>query len=327
MDQEVNVSGDGFEIVAVGGAGANYLPVMSVEAAIQRLEDVRRFMDHALEEGVDYAVPEWAKGKDVKPSLLKSGAEKLCFFFGLSVENEPVDSVLDWTGADHDGEAFFHFTYRCTARRGGVIIATADGSANSWEKKYRYRQGDRVCPRCKKETIYKSHDGDEGWYCWAKQGGCGARFAVDHDEIVDQVVGQKRNPDVPDLVNTFQKMAQKRSLVGVTLIATGASAWLGQDLDEETDEAKAAGARRREERATERASARASTDAREILTPCPKCGEVASVMVSKFGPGNTLYCNHKKGGCGQTFERPKPEDPADDGEAMPIAASTKGAEN
>jgi hypothetical protein len=40
------------------------------------------------------------------------------------------------------------------------------------------------------------------------------------------------NPDVADLVNTIQKMAQKRALVAATLIATSASEFFTQDVED-----------------------------------------------------------------------------------------------
>jgi hypothetical protein len=39
------------------------------------------------------------------------------------------------------------------------------------------------------------------------------------------------NPDVADVVNTIQKMAQKRALVAATLIATSASEFFTQDVE------------------------------------------------------------------------------------------------
>jgi hypothetical protein len=51
---------------------------------------------------------------------------------------------------------------------------------------------------------------------------------------VDTALYRIPNPDVADAVNTVQKMAQKRALVAATLIATSASEFFTQDL-EDTD--------------------------------------------------------------------------------------------
>ena len=49
---------------------------------------------------------------------------------------------------------------------------------------------------------------------------------------VDTTLYRIPNPDVADLVNTIQKMAQKRALVAATLIATSASEFFTQDVEE-----------------------------------------------------------------------------------------------
>jgi hypothetical protein len=51
---------------------------------------------------------------------------------------------------------------------------------------------------------------------------------------VDTALYRIPNPDVADVVNTIQKMAQKRALVAATLIATSASEFFTQDV-EDTD--------------------------------------------------------------------------------------------
>ena len=104
-----------------------------------------------MREGVDYGV---IPGTD-KPTLLKPGAEKLCTLFGLTSRFEIIRSAEDWTGADHNGEPFFFYLYRCRLHRGDMIIAEGDGSANSWEQKYRYREAHRKCPQCGEAAIIR----------------------------------------------------------------------------------------------------------------------------------------------------------------------------
>ena len=45
-------------------------------------------------------------------------------------------------------------------------------------------------------------------------------------------MGQVKNPDVSDLVNTIDKMAQKRAFVAAILIATNASDYFTQDMED-----------------------------------------------------------------------------------------------
>lgn len=202
-------------------------PVVDVKTAISRYNAVKEFIKYAFREGVDYGnIP----GGN-KPVLLKPGAEKLCAIFGLTPRIASVEAVEDWTGEQHGGEPFFYYRYRVVLFRGDKPVAEAEGSANSWEKKYRYRNAELTCPVCGKQAIIKSKYGG-GYVCFTKKGGCGAKFADNAHEIVNQSVGVIKNPDPADLPNTLQKIAQKRALLAAVLIATGTSGDFTQDMDE-----------------------------------------------------------------------------------------------
>jgi hypothetical protein len=178
----------------------------------------------------DYGV---IPGTGNKPSLLKPGAEKLCSFFGLSPIFVPLETTEDWTGKDHDGEAFFLYRYRCELYRNGVMVGTGIGSCNSWESKYRYRKADRSCPHCGQAAIIKGKEQyGGGWVCFKNKGGCGARFGDNDPAIVNQPTGKVANPDPADIVNTIDKMAQKRALVAATLIGVNASEFFTQDIED-----------------------------------------------------------------------------------------------
>lgn len=140
----------------------SFMPALSVRQAVDRFNHVVEFVRTVMREGVDYGV---IPGTD-KPTLLKPGAEKLCTLFGLTSRFEIIRSAEDWTGADHNGEPFFFYLYRCRLHRGDMIIAEGDGSANSWEQKYRYREAHRKCPQCAEAAIIrgKSEFGG-GWIC------------------------------------------------------------------------------------------------------------------------------------------------------------------
>ena len=56
--------------------------------------------------------------------------------------------------------------------------------------------------------------------------------AVAWELDVDMASYRVPNPDVADVVNTIQKMAQKRALVAATLIATSASEFFTQDVED-----------------------------------------------------------------------------------------------
>ena len=71
-----------------------------------------------------------------------------------------------------------------------------------------------------------------GWLCYKNKGGCGAKFDVNDPAITAQQVGRVINPDIPDQINTIQKMAQKRALIGTTLLAVNASEFFTQDIED-----------------------------------------------------------------------------------------------
>jgi len=79
----------------------------------------------------------------------------------------------------------------------------------------------------------KFTDGKE-FYCWLKIGGCGARFAPNYEAIASQKIGQVANAEIFDQVNTLQKMAQKRALIGAVLLATSASEFFTQDVGDDS---------------------------------------------------------------------------------------------
>lgn len=204
------------------------VPIMSVNDALVRYEAVKHLASEVMVRGTDYGVIPGT----TKPTLLKPGAEKLCSFFGMSPFFEITEKVTDWTGKDFNGEPFFYFSYRCSLHLNGVVIAQGEGSCNSWEKKYRWRDATPVCPNCGKMTIYKSKPPQNGWYCWNKKGGCGATFKAGDKSIESQATGQMPNPDIADIVNTLQKMAQKRALIAAVLIGANASEFFTQDLED-----------------------------------------------------------------------------------------------
>lgn len=188
-----------------------------------------QFVKDILRSGIDYAIIPGS----AKPSLVKPGAEKLMTLFGLTARFERVNATEDWSGVEHGGEPFFNYDYRCNLFKGERLVGSCDGSCNSWEKKYRYRQGQRKCPKCGKEAIIagKAEYGG-GFICFTKKGGCGAKYKADDPAITSQQVGQVRNEDIFDQVNTLQKMAQKRAFVGAVLIVTNASEYFTQDIED-----------------------------------------------------------------------------------------------
>lgn len=209
---------------------AAIMPVMDIQAAMYRRQALIDYTRQLMVPGRDFGV---VPGTGTKPTLLKPGAEKLCSLFGLAPSFEQVGEEMDWTGEAHGGEPFFYIQYKCRLSRGDMVVGEGLGSCNSWEKKYRYRQGERLCPACGKATIVKGKaEYGGGWLCFGKKGGCGAKFQEGDRSIEGQEVGQVKNPDAADVVNTIDKMAQKRALIAATLIAVNASEFYTQDVED-----------------------------------------------------------------------------------------------
>jgi hypothetical protein len=91
------------------------------------------FVKLQMQRDIDYGIiPGTAK-----PSLLKPGAEKLCRLFNLRPHFELIHSVVDFE------KPLFHFHYRCSLNRGGEMVGSGDGCANSMELKYQ-KQKQRI---------------------------------------------------------------------------------------------------------------------------------------------------------------------------------------
>jgi hypothetical protein len=223
----------GEEFSTEGAPGAlersQFMPALSIELAVERYNAVTEFVSRVLRKDVDYGV---IPGTE-KRTLLKPGAEKLTTFFGLSTRFQLVERIEDWEGAAHGGEPFFYYLYRCQLHRGPVLMAEADGSCNSREQKYRWREAQRVCPECGQAAIIKGREEyGGGWICFRKKGGCGAKFRDGDAVIESQQTGRVFNAEIADQVNTMQKMAQKRSLVAAVLLAVNASEFFTQDVED-----------------------------------------------------------------------------------------------
>jgi hypothetical protein len=239
-----------------------FLPAMSMDVAIARRSAIVEFTRRIMVKDQDFGeIP-----GTHKPTLLKPGAEKLCNFFGLEPEFTPIVEEVDWTGGEHGGEVFCYARYRCRLLREGRVVGAGEGSCNSWEAKYRYRWvAEEQVPEnldrrqlLKREVRRTLSEFDfaieraettgaygkpaEHWQKFREAIRAGAARSVEKPtrrgkavawEIdLDSALYRIPNPDVADVINTIQKMAQKRALVAATLIATSASEFFTQDVED-----------------------------------------------------------------------------------------------
>jgi hypothetical protein len=195
-----------------------------------------------------------------KKSLLKPGAEKLLRLFGLGARNRLADKEIDRAAN------FAMYTYRCEVYhlRSNVVIAECEGSVNSQEVKYRER------------TV------------WRK------KKLANGKEVSESI---KEETPVCDILNTIMKMAQKRALIGATILATSASDFFTQDMEADEDP-EMTKAQDTPPPTSEPKSAASGTPATTAQDSAPQgandicCGK--KMMVSKYPDRETgeypLYC-------------------------------------
>jgi hypothetical protein len=194
--------------------------------AVKRAQHrVRQIQAELMNAGEDFGV---IPGTE-KATLLKPGAEKLCAFYRLV-------AVFDVKRTFGDNRTRPHITVEIRAdmhlgSADGPKVGEGLGSANSWEKKHRYRIAKRTCPECEgpiKRSRFEDRDsGQKGWYCLA----CGTNFDRFDKQIAAQDLGMVENPDPADVENTCLKVAKKRAYIDGTLTTTATSGLFSQDRE------------------------------------------------------------------------------------------------
>jgi len=192
---------------------------------IQAINQFQKVVRANMIDGQDYGVIPGT----TKPTLLKPGAEKIAKLLGLADQYEIMDRQEDWQ------RGFFRYLIKCSLNSvvTGVTISEGLGECNSMESKYRWREAKRKCPQCNAEAIIKGKEEyGGGWLCFAKQGGCGAKYSDGDESIESQTIGRVENDDTYSIVNTLVKMAKKRALVDAALSAGRLSQVFTQDIED-----------------------------------------------------------------------------------------------
>lgn len=108
----------------------SYVPefAITVNEARERINMLQSFVKEMMIPKVDYGfIPNCEK-----PTLFKSGAEKLCDIFGFSKQLEILNRVEDWD------KGLFNYEVKAVLinKRTGIIEAEGIGSCNNKERKY-----------------------------------------------------------------------------------------------------------------------------------------------------------------------------------------------
>lgn len=200
-------------------AGGDLAPELTVDEVKLQVEKIQGLMRGLMHNGEHYGI---IPGTGKKPSLLKAGAEKLCFIFRLAPEFI----------VDRDDLPGGHREYRVTCRlrnmATGRLAGEGLGSCSTMEAKYRYRNSsdyeilDDPIPRDarEKKAEYRRQGMGmkqvDGLWCWVRY----------------KSEGKVENPDIADVYNTVLKMAKKRAHVDATITTCAASDIFAQDIED-----------------------------------------------------------------------------------------------
>lgn len=227
----------------------------SIRQALERVNLVQEVLAHIMKDGTHYG---GSFPGDTKKNLLKPGADSLCLAFQLAPEFEVIERDL--------GNGHREYRTNCTLKTqgSGVLVATGVGCCSTMESRYRYRNAALKCPKCGKDTIIKGKEEyGGGWVCFAKKGGCNAKWKDGDREIEGQERGKVENTDPADVWNTVLKISKKRAFVDASITATAASDIFTQDLEDIAEDLKVQEAKRA-------AEAKAAATATPPAQPAPK---------------------------------------------------------
>lgn len=205
---------------------------MTVDRVVGQVQLIQQVMERVMKQGEHYGT---IPGCGDKPSLKKPGAEKLSLTFRLAPYYEGERAPVDL------GNGHREYVIKCTLKHiiTDQVFGQGVGSCSTMEAKYRYRNSERKCPKCGKETIVKGKtEYGGGWICFAKKGGCGAKFKDKDQTIEGQSPGRVEHDNPADYYNTVLKMAKKRAHVDAVLTATAASDIFTQDVEDMVENGK-----------------------------------------------------------------------------------------
>lgn len=277
------------------------LESMDTQDMIRQINQIQAMMGSIMKEGEHYGT---IPGCGPKKTLLKPGAEKLCFAFRLAPTFRVISTNLP--GGHREYEVICTLTQIHTGR----IFAEGVGTCSSMESKYRFRKsegeivkdgtGVKRVPQKYWEKKDKALIGGEG-------------FGTKKVEISGRdtwvVVSYKRveHDNPADNFNTCLKIGKKRAFVDATITATAASDIFTQDIEDlvDTDAPKGKDTREEPKRPTEAdsqqetsATAENIRDIRESHLPEPMIREIRTRLAdySISNDGNCIFMNEQSGG-------------------------------
>jgi hypothetical protein len=116
------------EIQKVDQQAKSEVVPQEVNQSVEQLKTIKEFISKAMVENVDYGVIPHCQ----KPSLFKSGAEKIQFYLNLFPTYTEIERITE------PKLGFFFYRYKCEvySKITGKKVGEAIGSANTKEKKF-----------------------------------------------------------------------------------------------------------------------------------------------------------------------------------------------
>lgn len=179
-----------------------------VKKQVEKIRILQKTIKEVLVDEVDYGkIP----GCGDKPTLFKSGAEKVCITFGLQDTYDIIASKEEF-----GGKGFFSYTVKCYLSSNGIKITEGLGHANSKENKWAFKWvvASKLPPELDPELLPRRE----------KKGSYGKYFEYRVEE------------DCNSKANTILKMAKKRAKVDAVLAVANLSELFTQDFDDVADD-------------------------------------------------------------------------------------------
>jgi hypothetical protein len=199
---------------------------LSIEEVRQQVTKIQQLMKSVMREGEHYGT---IPGTD-KPSLYKSGAEKLGFTFRLMPDFKVTRRDLP------DGHREYEVICTLKHMQTGKVVGQGVGNCSTLESKYRYRYSEKNTGKPVPEDYWKIREKNPKG-AQRLLGGYGYRARKIDDQWVIVTQGERvENPDIADCYNTVMKMAKKRAHVDAMITACAASDIFAQDFEDFIDQ-------------------------------------------------------------------------------------------
>lgn len=197
---------------------------LSPQMILKQVALIQDIMSSVMKDGEHFGkIP----GCGNKPTLLKAGAEKLCFTFRLRPEFEVSERELQ------NGHREYKTICRLFSMANGNPMGEGLGICTTLEGKFRFRTGEVKATDKDVPKDYWDLRNSNPARAQEAIGGKGFSVKKINNEWKIVIQGERIEHDNPaDYYNTAIKMSKKRAFVDATITATAASDIFTQDIED-----------------------------------------------------------------------------------------------